>query len=332
MTPLSLSLDTIARMLNAEIADHPVYDGIELQVLGDGPDGDVLAFLTRRDDGKADFYLSPGLELDPASFHIRAGIGRWAEARFEQARLELVDDGVVADLVFEDDAGRRVELHVDDRDGHPRQRSRLLAPVSAEIEDPQSMMFVYMTGFDLVRTSGTASLRIDGEEVDTGHLPLEGLHHHRLIKVTDGITVAHLNRSVDGPMTGGSLEVARGSHHAQLVLDPGLEDVHALPEGAHEGAWHLTVEGDRMTGGLLRAMRVGDRVDLELTVTERWTPHGLPPLVWGVTRLVPTFRQWPTTYRWTARIDLSAEPPTMRSAWTRQGDLADSYRRATGSA
>lgn len=29
--PLSLRMDTVAAMLNAELADHPIYDGVELQ-------------------------------------------------------------------------------------------------------------------------------------------------------------------------------------------------------------------------------------------------------------------------------------------------------------
>lgn len=117
--------------------------------------------------------------------------------------------------------------------------SRLLAPVSAAVEVPTSLLLVYLTGFDLVHTSGTAEVRIGEHVVDTGHLPLEGLHHRRLIKVSDGLTVVHMNRAV-------------------------------------------------------------------------------------------TFRQWPTSYRWRADVDLGQG--TMCSAWSRTGcDRGQGYRQATGS-
>jgi hypothetical protein len=47
-----------------------------------------------------------------------------------------------------------------------------------------------------------------------------------------------------------------------------------------------------------------------------------------VTSLVPVFRRWPTTYRWSATVRLG-EPPTMTSRWERTGGSDDSYARAT---
>ena len=50
-----------------------------------------------------------------------------------------------------------------------------------------------------------------------------------------------------------------------------------------------------------------------------------------VTRVVPVFRRWPTTYRWRATVTLG-EAPTMVSRWERTGERDESYSRATGSA
>jgi hypothetical protein len=55
-----------------------------------------------------------------------------------------------------------------------------------------------------------------------------------------------------------------------------------------------------LTGGTWRATRDGDEVHLALEVTRRWRPGPLPPLMRTVTSLVPVFRRWPTTYRWSA--------------------------------
>jgi hypothetical protein len=49
------------------------------------------------------------------------------------------------------------------------------------------------------------------------------------------------------------------------------------------------------------------------------------------TTVVPTFRRWPTTYRWTARIALGPAP-AMTAGWERTSpDRGAAYRRATGS-
>ena len=54
MNPLSLTVDPLAAMLNCELADHPVYDGLELQWFDDDVHGTgMLAFLSRREDRKS---------------------------------------------------------------------------------------------------------------------------------------------------------------------------------------------------------------------------------------------------------------------------------------
>ncbi len=187
MVPFDVSLETIARFLNCEIADHPVYDGLEVQWFDDPRHGrGMLAFLTRRDDGRADFYYQPTLTLDPATFYVGAGIGRWGPAEFHAARLELSSEGVLAEVRFDDAEGRSIALHVDDRGGSPRRRCRLLAPVSAAIAAPPSMMLVYLRGVDLVQARGTCRVAIGGQDVSTGRLPLPWLHGRRLVKVSDG--------------------------------------------------------------------------------------------------------------------------------------------------
>ena len=53
--PPALRTDSSDGMLNFEIADHPIYDGLELQWFDDAAHGTgMLAFLTRRD--RVDYY------------------------------------------------------------------------------------------------------------------------------------------------------------------------------------------------------------------------------------------------------------------------------------
>jgi hypothetical protein len=346
LCPFDVHVEPGPAILNCELADDPVYDGLELQQFDDPLHGTgMLAFLQRRADGRVDYYQAPGLRLDPGSYTLGAGVGEWHETAFDVARLAIAEDGVEAAVAFTDVAGRRIEVGVDDRDGRPRRRADLLGPVSAAIEHPRALLLVYLHGFDLVRATGRApTLRIDGRDVATGRLPGQRLHRRLLIKYGAPLTVVELNRAHDGPLPAADAAVERssdgltalarahGDQRARFALSPAFPDLAALPrEAAQRGAWTLDVDGARITGGSWTVRRRGNEVDLALEVEDRWRPGPLPPLMRFVTTVVPTFRRWPTTYRWTATVTLGPEP-RLASRWERTGvERGAAYRRATGS-
>jgi len=350
LCPLSLTVEPIARLLNVELADDPVYDGLELQWFDDHIHGTgMLAFLSRRADRRVDYYLQRGLRLDAARYGIGGGIGAWTETAFGTARLEIAGDGVDAQADFTDVDGRLIELRVDDRDGRRRRRAHLLAPVSAGIERPTALLLVWMPEFDLVRvTSRRPVIRIGGREASIGRLPGARLHRRHLIKYAAHVCTVELNRGHDGPLPTGNrrpsvtldpdgsciaaIAAEQEGHRALVTLDPSLPDLRALADGAVEqGGWHVMVDGVRITGGTWSATGDGGDVEVALAVTERWRPGRLPWLMRLVTTVVPVFRRWPTTYRWRALVHLGP-PATMTSHWTRTAfDGGESYRRATRS-
>ena len=58
--PFDLSIDVIDRMLNLEIADDPVYSGLEVQGFDDAEHGrGLLVLLTRHRDDRVDCYRQP---------------------------------------------------------------------------------------------------------------------------------------------------------------------------------------------------------------------------------------------------------------------------------
>ena len=349
VVPFSLHLDELACMLNAELADHPVYDGVELQWFDDAVHGTgMLAFLSCRADRRVDYYQQRGLRLDRSGYAIGGGTGSWTEIDFAVARLVVGEEGVDAEARFADVDGRLIEIRVDDRDGRPRQRGGLLAPVSAAIERPTSLLLVWLPHFDLVRVAGRPPMvRIDGEEVSTGRLPGRRLHRRHLIKYAAPVVTILVNPTHDGAQParaaaqqirggpdGGVAELCaeHAGHRARLRFDPAVPDLAGLADGADAvGRWHVEADAVRLTGGSWSARRAGDQVTVGLEVDERWQPGRLPWLMRLVTTVVPVFRRWPTTYRWHAEIRLG-EQPTLSSGWERTGDeRGGGYRRATGS-
>ena len=349
LCPFDLTIEPIARFLNCELVDDPVYDGLELQWFDDQQHGTgLLAFLQRKADRRVDFYADPALDLDPATFEIGGGIGSWTVTTFDAARLEVAHDGVVADVAFTDRDGRPIEIRIDDRDGRPRRPGTLLAPVGDGIDAPVSLLLVHLHGFDLVRRGDRPPvIRLDGRQPSTGALPGRALHGRELIKYAAPLDAIMLNRARDGevPMVDSAgadprirfeagriaaLTAGEGHHRIRLELRPSFPDVAALADGQRvDGAWRiLPTELPPLTGGTWTVARAGDRVTVEMEVTERWHPGPLPWLMRTVTTVVPVFKRWPTTYRWTATVMLD-ERPTMRSQWERTSSRDDSYVRAT---
>jgi hypothetical protein len=97
---------------------------------------------------------------------------------------------------------------------------------------------------------------------------------------------------------------------------PNLLDLLAC--GSAAGRWSIRIAGVSITGGTYSASREGDRVAVELDVTENWKPSGLPLSMDIFTRVVRTFRTWPATYRWRSVVELGAEP-VMSGVWERKG-------------
>lgn len=341
VVPISLRIDRIEALLNAELADDPVYDAVELQWFDDKRHGaGMLAFLSRRDDHTVDYYLQPGLRVGRGGYEIGGGIRSWNVTQFAAARLVVAEDGVDAEVRFTDVDGRLIELRVDDRDGVPRHRARLLAPVSAGIMRPTSLLLVWMNAFDLVRVTGAPPLvRIDGRAAMLGRLPGARLHRRHLIKYAASVAVVELNPdpteqpTSDGvtAVTGGVVKPFSDEHSADVQLVPAV-DIRAMADGSRtQSRWHVTVDGARITGGTWSAVRTGDHVDIDLTCLERWHPGPLPWLMRLVTTAVPMFRRWPTTYAWRGTV-LLGDAPSVTGRWRRtDGDHGQSYRRATGS-
>ncbi|NJD29366.1 MAG: hypothetical protein FIA92_13850 [Chloroflexi bacterium] len=339
LNPFSLSIETIDRMLNFELADHPTYAGLEIQAFDDDVHGTGVAVLAnRRRDGRVDVYRQPGLRLDPGGYGIGAGLGEWRESTIAPARLDVTAFGVMADVAFGDAEGRRIEVRVDDTDERRRAPGALLAPFGAAIEQPTSMLLVWMPQFDLVRTGGREpEILIEGRPAATGRLPGARFHGRRLIKYAADLVAVRLNENHDGPLDaagegGPGVAVANGGHEARLRLDPALPDLRQLPNGQElAGAWRLDIDdAPSIVSGTWRARRDGEDVQLAMDSTSKWNPGPLPLLMRLVTTIVPAFRSWPLTYRWRASVVLGPAP-TMTSRWERTTSARDeSYGRVMG--
>jgi hypothetical protein len=346
--PFSLRIDLLDRMVNLEIADDSIYQGLEIQGFDDPHHGrGTTVILSRRADDQTDVYYQAGLTLDPKMYAIGGGLGAWVETEFEVARLAITAEGVDAEVRFTDIDGRMIEVRVNDRTRRERRTAGFLAPMGAAITDPRSLPLVWMSRFDLLRRTGTRPvIRIDGRQASAGRLPAEWLLRRRLIKVASDLCVVAINPADNDPilLTAGSaggevltaprgmhaIVATEGTHEAVLRFEPPFPDLASASSVSTTGTWDLLIDATPVVAGTWHATSQGDEIQLGFDVTKGWRPTGLTLLMKVVTRVAPVFRRWPTTYRWTATVT-PGNPSVMTSRWERTGvERGESYRSLTG--
>jgi len=349
-SPFDIKIETLDRMLNFEIADDPIYSGLEIQGFDDDEHGrGMLVFLQRRDSEKTDVYYEAGLKLNPKLYAVGGGLGVWKECRFDKVQLDISEiSGVYAEAIFRDIDGRLIQVHVEDSTPlKGRMAHNFLAPVGAAISKPQSLMLVNMTDFDLMRRAGPEpEILIDGKSASPGSLPAETCLGRRLIKIAKDLCIVTMNpidtgervkmmseETIQTEAEGiNTITKALEGHKASLCFDPPFPNVSTLFGNEVSGKWRIEIDDlPSVVSGhwSIAPTNEGSDVKVKMEVNTGWRPKGLPLLMKFVTTIVPVFRNWPETYQWVATVhhgDL-----TMHAQWERTtSDRGESYQAMSG--
>ncbi len=344
--PIRLGIEPMERLLVASFKNDPEFEGLEPQMFDDPINGRGMRVLRYRKDGKVDVYWQPGVRVDRSTFTVGAGIGDFMETTIEPAHFEINERNVDLHIAFTDAQGRNVELYVHE-EIHGKRGFPLLAPVGAGIKKPSQLFLVYMPSIDLVRrTASIVKGRIGNRILRPASIPiLLGWHRVWFIRYAARPVIGVLNSPVSKPMVvemtvpgskkvdgmtivadenGSVTRIIAGQESGRVEIDflpsfPNLLDL--TSSGSATGRWSIRIAGLLITGGLYNALREGERVAVELDVTENWKPSDLPlsmKIFTIVVRMFRTFRTWPATYRWRGIVELGANP-AMSGAWERKG-------------
>ena len=348
LVPITLELAPIRRLLVIDVADDPVYRGLEPQVL-DGPHGRGLVLLAYRHDGHVELYAESKLEVDSSGYDgLGKGLLLTDRTSFDQARFDVTEDGLKVDAAFTATTGRRFDVHIHEHLAEPRDRFPVLAPVGGAFDSPEFFPFLWLPGLSFVPARGTeAVLQVDGVKRTIPRLPLPiGGRRCMMARYDPDVMVCQVNPSwiravprapasapsrpseggVDIVDAGGQPGIARvhvsqGAHTCSALLDPPLPDLERLPSSARrEGAIMLQADGVTELRGRYAIERTADRITLDIGQLGPWRTRQRRPLLAVLFRL-PIFRRWPTTYRWQATLDLVDSPdsaPRLDSRWLRR--------------
>ena len=351
-SPFQIDIDPIERLLliNFEKDPDSLYVGFEPQAFDDDINGTGILVIGWRNDEKIDIYHQPGLYPDPEKFDIAGkGLANMLERKMEGALFEITETGAQAQITFPDLDGRMIELHLEERSTRTRKPFGLLAPMGQAAENPSAMPLVLLHDFYFVLRSDTdLSVKIGDRyhKPDSFPLPLD-FSRIQFARYSPDPLIAMLNPAFDGllhpldepvnntvilggtryelTMNGPVYEIqsfSRTYKHRELIVSfsPAFPNVGALRAGA-ETSGTFEIAGDSTTGFIRGEYSVQNRdgqINIELIPSGGWIPNEAKLTLRFLYRMVPMFKEWPTTYRWSANLQRTGDDEFMMiSSWER---------------
>ena len=351
INPFEINIEPMERLLLINIENDPdsLYTGFEPQVFDDEKTGTGLLVIAWRVDGKVDVYHQPSLSLDPAGYDIAGkGLENMVSRELNDAFFEVNERGAQASVTFEDIEGRLIELNLSEQSTRSRKPFGLLAPMGVAAENPSAMPLILLHDFYFVRRAGTElSVKIGGRHHQPDNLPLPiDFSRMTFARYCPEPIIAKLNPAFDGALSAvlfdDDLAVQNEDHtieltmnrdlpeirrisrsHKQhtlsLVFDPAFPNLNAFTGNSTKG--HFEISGDPSTGfirGEYSVVRSGDLLTIEMIPSGGWIPSADKLSLRFLYKLQPMFKDWPTTYKWTAVLERDYETGfMMRSDWER---------------
>ena len=337
-------------LINFEKDPDSVYIGFEPQYFDDAVNGTGLLVIAWRTDGKIEVYHQPGLSLDPGKYDIAGkGLAHMVECLMQPAAFEVNDQGVQANIGFQDLAGREICIQIAERNPKRRKPFGLLAPMGQAAESPSAMPMVILHDFYFVRKRHTdITVKIAGRAHTVDELPVPmDFTKMYFCRYSPDPFIVTFNTAFDGGLTTLQIrddgtaalgdmryELAEGAtgaeikalsrkgtrHTIRMELSPALPNMLHLPDGTgFKGAFRIF--GHPSTGsvsGHYELEKKGSDTRIELIPSGGWKPV-IPKLsIFFMFTVIKMFKHWPKTYRWMAVLREEAGGQlTMRSGWAR---------------
>jgi hypothetical protein len=343
-------------LINIQNDPDEIYEGFEPQVFDDAEHGRGLLVIGYRRDGTVDVYHQPGLRLDPATYAVvLKGLNQMVEHPLGEACFEASERGIEIDFELDDLLGRQIHVEIREDMQRPRRAFPLLAPLGSATENPPALPLFWLFDFGFVRQKGTRyRVNVDGRQhkLDGMPVPVAGERVFFTRYTTDPVILS-LNPNFEGSLAavqvpraglkrveqaGTFYELTEGlglermwveyansaerPHPIETVFSPPFPDLTTLEDGQQaQGSFVVQSRepGDASgtVSGTWSALREGQKVQLRLHPGGGWKPQERRLSVRIIFTVAKVFRTWPTTYEWTAEIDLAEL--TQKSGWKRTG-------------
>jgi hypothetical protein len=353
--PFNVAIDPMERIILVNFEKDPdsLYIGLEPQVFDDQINGKGHLVIGWRIDGKVDIYHEPGLTLDHNKYDIAGkGLANMLERKMPVAFSEINDFGLQAHYEFQDIHNRRVVIKIAEKNPKKRKPFGLLAPMGDAAENPSAMPLVLLENFYFVREKHSEiDISIDGKQHQSDDfpmpLPMDGtkmsfarycpdpliatfnpafageLSHLNLDKGALQLSNEHMNFSLawdGGNPTIKSISFDNKNHPVDLRFTDPFPAIQALENNTSMNG-KFEIEAHPKTGRIIGHYTI-EKTDGLVTIvmipSGGWKPRPTKLSLRLLFTLGKIFKQWPTTYKWTAHIQEKTDGSYyMESAWER---------------
>jgi hypothetical protein len=355
--PFTIQIDPMERLLLVNFEKDPdvFYIGFEPQVFDDEKNGRGHLIIGWRVDGRVDVYHQPSLNPVPSKYDIAGkGLANMVSVDMQVAHFEIDGFGVQAHYQFNDIQNRAVEIRIHEYSGRKRKPFGLLAPMGDAAENPSSLPLVFLHDFYFVRRNSTEFHVSIGNKIhqpDRLPMPIDWASMY-FARYSPQPVIATLNPAFDGVLPEikiepGQEQVKEGEliyaiewenqlpklktiiknnkiHPIQMSFNPAFPNLDHLTSGSPvNGTFVIT--GHPSTGSISGNYLVCPNKEgaiIVLIPSKGWKPRPTKLSLRVLYTVGKIFKQWPTTYRWEAKIDKSTEEGWyMKSNWTRTGRI-----------
>lgn len=303
--PFNLTIEPLRKLLVINVLGDNEVIMIEPQIYRNSENRDLLRVLMYRKDKKVDVYFQKGLVFDPDKFSIGEGLGHYGEVGFLEEKFEIDQCGVDLRLKFYDKHNRLIDIVI--KETIPtKSRFPFLAPVGKDISNPDRFFLVDMLDFGFVKRDGTfVQIMIDGISLKLENFPIPfGGKKVYFARYSSKLLIGEINASLKSFGESNLIATVDGTT-AEIRFDVPTVGLDGLNDGeSKEGRWEYLSDSKKITGGFYCYTRRGEYVDVLIDVCEKWKPGKLPIAFTLFTKIVSSFRTWPTLYQWKGSVDL----------------------------
>ena len=152
-----------------------IYRGFELQFIEGEPYGVGYRVLAYRNDKCVDVYDDMSLNfLENERFNVvENGLHKHFQTQISNVQLCKADNNQIISFEFVDIQGRKISVHIEEKNQRKSKGMNLLAPIGVGSKEPEYLPIFFMYDFDFIRKSkSVVSCKIDGKEIKVDNFPM----------------------------------------------------------------------------------------------------------------------------------------------------------------
>lgn len=350
--PCNLAVDPMESLLLVNFEEDPdsVYIGFEPQKFNDTINGKGYLIIAWRIDGKVDVYHEKGLSLDTSKYSIAGkGLAHMIMTEFENSLLEFNENGVNAHFTFTDMFNREIIIRIAEHNSRKRKPFGLLAPMGDAVENPTTMPLIFLQDFYFVRRKNSEILlSIDNRIHNTDNLPLPidgskmtfiryspspiittfnhafsgALHQHELNENQEVIFTENQELHVtwinnEAYVT--FIVVQNATHPVQIIFNDAFPNIANIKNDSdYSGAFSIQAHpSSGKIQGIYTITKKENIIYVTVIPSKGWVPKRTKLSLSFLYTVVHTFKQWPSTYKWSANLYSQEGAYFMESNWKR---------------